>query len=63
MYGEPKYPPGFDHFDYVEPDAPKGGTVVLSALGGFDTLNPFTVRGVAAAGIANIFDTLMVAAH
>jgi len=62
MYGEPKYPPGFDHFDYVEPDAPMGGTVVLSALGGFDTLNPFTVRGVAAAGIANTFDTLMVAA-
>jgi microcin C transport system substrate-binding protein len=62
MYGEPKYPPGFGFFDYVEPGAPKGGTVVLSALGGFDTLNPFTVRGVAAAGIANTFDTLMVAA-
>ncbi|UEM19855.1 extracellular solute-binding protein [Skermanella mucosa] len=60
MYGEPKYPPGFDHFAYVNPDAPKGGSVVLSALGGFDTLNPFTIRGVAAAGIANTFDTLMV---
>jgi microcin C transport system substrate-binding protein len=62
MYGEPKYPPDFDHFDYVEPAAPKGGTVVLSAFGGFDTLNPFTIRGVAAAGVANTFDTLMTAA-
>jgi microcin C transport system substrate-binding protein len=60
MYGEPKYGKDFPHFDYVNPEAPKGGSVTLSALGGFDTLNPFTIRGVAAAGIANIFDTLMI---
>lgn len=62
MYGEPKYGKGFPHFDYVDPEAPKGGSVTLSALGGFDTLNPYTIRGVPAAGIAEIFDTLMVEA-
>ncbi|HSK39443.1 MAG TPA: extracellular solute-binding protein [Arenibaculum sp.] len=59
MYGEPVYPPGFGHFDYVNPQAPKGGSVTLSATGGFDTLNPFTVRGVPAAGLSGIYDTLM----
>ena len=49
------------HFDYVNPDAPKGGTVRYSAIGTFDTLNPFIVKGVPAAGIGQIFDTLMVA--
>src|SRR3954465_8528688 len=62
MYGEPKYGKDFPHFDYVDPEAPKGGSVTLSALGGFDTLNPYTIRGVAAAGIGDIFDTLMVEA-
>ena len=37
--GTPKYEAGFEMFDYVNPDAPKGGTVRLSALGGFDTFN------------------------
>ncbi|EWY41007.1 hypothetical protein N825_30420 [Skermanella stibiiresistens SB22] len=60
MYGEPKYPPGFQRFDFVNPDAPKGGSLVLSAIGGFDTLNTFTIRGQPAAGVTNTFDTLMV---
>lgn len=60
MHGEPKYPPGFRHFDYVAPDAPKGGRVTLSVTGSFDTLNPFTVKGVPAAGLADTYDTLMV---
>lgn len=60
MHGEPKYPPGFNHFDYVAPDAPKGGSITLSVTGSFDTLNPFTVRGVPAAGLADTYDTLMV---
>ena len=42
---EPKYGPDFTHFDYVNPDAPKGGTVTLSASGSFDKLNPFTLKG------------------
>src|SRR5215469_4352524 len=60
LYGDFKYQPGFDHFDYVNPDAPKGGTMRLSTIGTYDTLNPFVVKGVPAAGISQIFDTLMV---
>jgi microcin C transport system substrate-binding protein len=48
--GELKYPPGFKHFDYVNPDAPKGGTVNLSELGTFDTLNPIPNKGNLATG-------------
>jgi len=61
MHGAPKYKPGFRHFDYVNPDAPKGGEVNLAAIGGFDTLNGFTIKGRAAAGLGGIYDTLMVA--
>jgi microcin C transport system substrate-binding protein len=43
--GTPKYPKGFKHFAYADPAARKGGTLVLSAPGGFDTLNPFTLKG------------------
>lgn len=60
MYGDLKYPPGFRHFDYVNADAPKGGEVKLWALGTFDTLNPFTLRGVKAAGLGAMYDTLMI---
>ncbi len=59
MYGMLKYAPGFKHFEYVNPDAPKGGDVRLSAIGTFDTLNPFILKGVAAAGIGEVFETLM----
>ncbi|PXX37625.1 MULTISPECIES: extracellular solute-binding protein [Burkholderia] len=61
QYGEPKYPPGFKHFDYVNPDAPKGGTLVLanpSRLTSFDKFNPFTMRGNPAPGIDNLFESL-----
>lgn len=59
LYGEPKYGPGFTHFDYVNPGAPKGGKVTLTAIGSFDTLNPYTIKGVAAAGLGLTYDTLM----
>lgn len=55
--GEPKYAAGFEHFDYVNPDAPNGGIVRLSALGTFDTFNPILPQGEAA-GTA-IYETLM----
>jgi len=61
MHGDLKYPPGFAHFDYVNPNAVKGGTVRYSALGTFDSLNPFVLRSVAAANAADIYDTLLVA--
>jgi microcin C transport system substrate-binding protein len=60
MHGDPKYGPDFTHFDYVNPDAPKGGTVRLSAIGTYDTLNPYTLRGVSAAGLGYLFEALMV---
>jgi microcin C transport system substrate-binding protein len=61
QFGTPKYPPGFKHFDYVNPDAPKGGTLVLSnpsRLTSFDKFNPFTLRGNAAPGIDMLFESL-----
>jgi len=55
----PKYPAGFAHFDYVNPDAPKRGTLNLAGFGSFDKLNPFTLRGIAADGLAVLmFETL-----
>ncbi|HWK33970.1 MAG TPA: ABC transporter substrate-binding protein, partial [Hyphomicrobium sp.] len=51
LHGAPKEPPGFTHFSYVNPGAPKGGRLVLGAFGSFDSLNPLIVRGVAANGV------------
>jgi len=59
MHGETKYPPGFAAFDYVRPDAPKGGTLTMAQVGTFDSLNPFLVRGVPAAGIRLTFTSLL----
>ncbi len=63
MHGAPKYAAGFEHFDYVQPDAPKDGTVVFGVLGSFDSLNPLIVKGVAAAGVLDyVFESLMARA-
>jgi microcin C transport system substrate-binding protein len=67
LFGDPlKYPPGFTHFDYVNPDAPKGGSVRFGDLGTFDNLNPFILRGVAFVRYSDsmvqpgvLFDSLM----
>lgn len=56
---EKKYGPDFTHFDYVNPDAPKGGSVTFAALGSFDSLNPFIIKGSPGAGSSSIYDTLM----
>ncbi|WPN55643.1 extracellular solute-binding protein [Pseudomonas sp. P9_31] len=59
LYNEPpKYPADFKHFDYVNPDAPKGGIFRQAGFGGFDSLNPFIGKGVAANDISMIYDTL-----
>jgi microcin C transport system substrate-binding protein len=64
LFGELKYGPGFTHFDYVNPNAPKGGTMRFSDVGTFGTLNPFVISGVPAAdGIGMIFDTLATASE
>ncbi|MTI44648.1 microcin C transport system substrate-binding protein [Roseibium hamelinense] len=59
--GEPKYGPDTDHFDYVNPLAPKGGSVRLATTGGFDSFNIMVPRGNLAPGIGLIYDTLMEA--
>lgn len=58
LIGEPKYPAGFEKFDYVNPDAPVGGVVRLSSMGGFDTFNPILPQGEPADGIGLVFETL-----
>jgi microcin C transport system substrate-binding protein len=63
QYGEPKYPADFKHFDYVNPNAPKGGTLVLanpSRLTSFDKFNPFTLRGNTAPGVDQLFESLTI---
>jgi len=62
LVGEPKYPRGFTRFDYVNPDAPKGGEVRLSSLGSFDTFNFFIPQGELVAGLGLIYDSLMTSA-
>jgi len=52
MHGEPKYGPDFTHFDYVNPNAPKGGTLRLAVNGTFDSFNPFIPKGNAGTGWA-----------
>jgi microcin C transport system substrate-binding protein len=61
MYDDLKYPAGFQHFDYVNPQAPKGGTLRLGvAEGTFDSFNPFIIKGNPAAGITSIWETLLL---
>ncbi|WP_062269923.1 extracellular solute-binding protein [Endozoicomonas arenosclerae] len=60
IFGTAKYPAEFKHFDYVNRDAPKGGEIRREVLGTFDTLNPFSGKGVAGFGIYRYtFDSLM----
>ena len=46
LYGDLKYPENFKHFDFVYPEAPKGGDLNLMGFGSFDTLNPYTLKGM-----------------
>jgi microcin C transport system substrate-binding protein len=59
LVGEPKYKPGFKHLDYVNPEAPKGGELRLHAIGGFDNLNGFIIKGDPAPGIGFVYQSLM----
>ncbi|MBB4567769.1 extracellular solute-binding protein [Rhizobium leucaenae] len=59
ILGDLKYQPGFKHFDYVNPNAPKGGELKLSAEGTFDTLNTVLFKGNPADGTELIYDTLL----
>ncbi|MBB3899416.1 extracellular solute-binding protein [Roseococcus suduntuyensis] len=59
LLGEPALPADFPHWPWVNPDAPKGGQVTLTALGSFDSLNPFILRGTPAVGLINLYDQLL----
>ena len=59
LIGEPQYPADFTNFKWVNPNAPKGGSVRMSAIGSFDSLNPFILKGVSATGVGLIYDRLM----
>ncbi|MEI7598312.1 MAG: extracellular solute-binding protein [Aestuariivirga sp.] len=64
-FGDLKYPADFTHFDYVNPDAPKGGriaTIGTAAMDTFDSFNAYILKGDAAQGLEMLFDTLMVRA-
>ena len=64
LYGAQKYQPGFRHFAYVNPNAPKGGTLKLAALTSFDSLNPYILKGLTAPGVTNfLFQSLMVPSY
>ncbi len=62
MHGEVKYPKGFDHFDYVNPEAPKGGELRMAVIAnGYDSFNSLVARGIPAAGLDTyLYDTLLV---
>lgn len=68
QFGALKYPPSFTHFDWANPEAPKGGTLRIMAEGTFDTLNPYTLKGTSPAstgnflqyGISELSEPLMV---
>ncbi|HHJ36046.1 MAG TPA: ABC transporter substrate-binding protein [Gammaproteobacteria bacterium] len=57
---EPKYAPDYQHFDYVNPDAPRGGNLTLMGLGTFDSLNPYLLKGISASGLGLlVFESLL----
>ena len=58
MHDKPMYPADFTHFKYVNPNAPKGGDVTLSARGTFDSFNPFVAKGTVADDLSLIYDSL-----
>ena len=63
VFGSLKYGPDFRHFDYVDPDAPKGGLLKLRSVGTFDNVQPFILKGREGVGIETlVHDTLMVRA-
>ncbi|WP_231878885.1 ABC transporter substrate-binding protein, partial [Oleiphilus sp. HI0125] len=55
LYGSAKYDEGFTHFDWVNPNAPKGGTLRLMGFGTFDSLNPYTLKGTSPFNTPGLF--------
>ncbi|MEM9550673.1 MAG: extracellular solute-binding protein [Pseudomonadota bacterium] len=59
FYGDLKYPADFEHYDYVNPDAPKGGEISFSALGTFDSMNPYSRKGRAGRLSWTMYESLL----
>lgn len=59
LFGEPKYSRWFTHYDYVNPQAPKGGVVKLASPSTFDSVNAYILKGIKAPGLSNLNETLM----
>ena len=59
MHGEAMHGPQDPHYRYANPDAPKGGSIKMAAIGTFDTLNPYAIKGKAALGLNLVYDRLM----
>src|SRR5680860_910081 len=58
-FGDLKYPADFTHFDYVNPEAPKGGEISLDAAGTFDSMNPYSRKGRAGAYSWMVYESLL----
>ena len=58
LYGKTKHQDNLTHYEHVNPNAPKGGKVNLSVSGTFDSLNPFVIKGVPAAGLTPLYPGL-----
>ena len=59
FFGDLSYPEDYEHFDYVNPDAPKGGEISLALSGSFDSMNPYTRKGKAAALSTVMYESLL----
>src|ERR1044071_8391038 len=59
LIGEPKYPPDFKHFDFVNPDAPKGGLGRMAEIGSFDSVHPILYKAESARGLGIVYENLM----
>ncbi|MEL6809224.1 MAG: extracellular solute-binding protein [Pseudomonadota bacterium] len=59
FYGDLTYPEDFEHFSYVNPDAPKGGEIALGTVGTFDSMHPYTRKGRAGALSSSIYESLL----
>lgn len=58
LLGEPKYPDNFEHLEYVNPNAPKGGIIKLAEIGSFDNFNRYASRGAPEKNSGALYDTL-----
>jgi microcin C transport system substrate-binding protein len=58
LHGDIKYGPDFTHFEYVDPDAPKGGEILMASIGSYDSFNSFISEGITPAGLGIIYDSL-----